>query len=747
MITAKRLLYAALTTVALSACSSSQPSVSVEWQNVGNRLNREGRPEYVQRFIISGDLDKIKGIAFNQFEASLRTLNPQDSITRVIPSYFLIESERFDGTHDSIWVDIVTSGQLSMYSFGADGVHGVDKDGKPFDVEFKRLSGTEHKEQYAVEGRDRMPYGDAIYEINERIAGGQEPGRFDIIPSIKKVVEGEGINKTRSMPEYLTINNVNPEYYKIVIEPDKVTVEGASETAFALADRTLEKLREANGGVLPVGTIEDWPDYGYRGLMIDVSRNWQTPDELKKIVKVMSDYKLNALQFHITDDEGWRLEIPGLPELTEVGSRRGYTTDESEFIAQTYSGNGNPDAATWANGHLTREQFIDFLKYCQSLGVRVIPEIETPGHARAAIKAMEAHYKKTGDDTYRLIEDGDTSVYRSAQDYHDNVINPALPGPYVFMEKVFDEIAAMYSEAGVELPSIHIGGDEVPHGAWSGSPSAQKLMAEKGMTTESQLHSYWAQNMADMLKERGMKVAGWQDIALDKDTTSANKLIPDIDFVNLWVTWIQGDYTELPGQRAQRMNIPIVLSTANGYYFDMAYDWHPDERGLTWAGVTDEFLSLNSYPSVMAPKENGGTVVGVQGQLWSESVRGGDWLEYYLFPKMLGMVERSWNADTTYTDKEFNQLIDLREMPSLNDKGINFRLRQAGIKKADDGTILMNSPYKDAVIRYTLDGTDPTENSAVYSGPVTIDGNVDQVRARLYHRGKESVTSILYLAD
>ncbi|MCH5318798.1 MAG: family 20 glycosylhydrolase [Paramuribaculum sp.] len=724
---------------------SAQPNVNVTWQNQTNRLNENGKPEYVQRFIISGDLSKLKGIGFNQFEALLTPVNPKDKVTEIIPSYFLIESERFDSGADSIWVDIVTSGQWSNYSFGADGVHGVDKNDKPFDVNFSRLSATDRAEQYSLPGRDRMPYGDAIYAINERISGGKTPGRFDMLPSLKKVTDRGGINKTRSLPDVKIVKSPNPEYYRIEITPDRVEIEGASEKAVNLARVTLDKLREINGGVLPTGTIEDWPDYGYRGLMIDISRNWQSLDEMKKLVKLMADYKLNTLQFHLIDDEGWRLEIPGFPELTELGSRRGYTRDESEFLAQTYSGNGNPDASTFANGFISRADFIDFLKYCKELGIRVVPEVETPGHARAAIKAMEARYRRTGDDTYRLIEDGDTSKYSSAQDYHDNAMNPSVPGSYRFMNKIFDEIIAMYQEAGAELPSIHIGGDEVPHGAWSGSPSAQKMMAEKGLKTESQLHAYWAQEMANMLRGKGLQVSGWQDIAVDKDTVFSKKLIPDIEFVNLWVTWKRGDETETPAERSQRLGIPIVLSSAHGYYFDMAYDWHPDERGLTWSGVTDEFLSFNTYPSVMAPKENGGSVVGVQGQLWSETVRGPEWLEYYLFPKMLGMVERSWNGDTTYTEQDYNQIIDLVEMPFLDGRDTNYRIRQAGIKKGADGKIMMNSPYRDATIRYTTDGSEPSPESAVYSKPIDVPNGTKTIKAKLFHRGKESVSSILRL--
>ena len=203
--------------------------------------------------------------------------------------------------------------------------------------------------------------------------------------------------------------------------------------------------------------------------MIDIARNFYNPEQMQKIVGLMADYRLNTLHFHITDDEAWRLEIPGLPELTEVGSRRGYTLDSKDFLPGVFNGDGNPDSkAGTANGYFSRDEFISFLKYCDSIGISVIPEVESPGHARAAIMAMNAYERRTGDATYRLTEPGDTSVYTSAQDYHDNLMNPAMPGTYAFIAKIVDEIEAMYHEAGVTLPGIHLGGDEVPEGAWDG---------------------------------------------------------------------------------------------------------------------------------------------------------------------------------------------------------------------------------------------------------------------------------------
>ena len=137
-------------------------------------------------------------------------------------------------------------------------------------------------------------------------------------------------------------------------------------------------------------------------------------------------------------------------------------------------------------------------------------------------------------------------------------------------------------------------------------------------------------------------------------------------------------------------------------------------------------------------------MIGVQGQLWSETVRGGDWMEHYLFPKMFGMVERAWNGDSTLTHQAYNRIIDTHEFPYLDRKGVNYHMRQPGIK-ADGNHALMNSPYPDAEIRYTLDGTEPSPSSALYEGAVAIPEGTREIRARLYYRGKESVTSILPL--
>ena len=516
------------------------------------------------------------------------------------------------------------------------------------------------------------------------------------------------------------------------------------EQAEKMARMALMKLWHRNNGKIPTAIIEDYPDFHYRGVLIDISRNNQPLETLENIAFKLAQYRMNKLHFHFNDDEAWRLEIPSFPELTQLGSRRGYTLDEKEYLVQIFAGNGNPNETKGSsNGYITRQQFVDFLKKCHALGVDVIPEIESPGHARAAIKAMEARYQRTGDPIYRLIEDGDTSKYTSAQAFHDNVMNPALDGPINFMRTVIGEIISMYKDAGVELTAIHIGGDEVPDGAWNGSPSAQALIKEKNLDGEKGLHAYFVKQIANILAERGIPMNGWQEIAIGHSDEYNNEVAPLTGGVNSWTVFNpKAPIDKHVSVQALKAGYPVILSNVNHFYLDQSYNYHPDEPGLTWGGVVDEFASLNGYPAKMCPvpDELKEKIIGLSGQVFAETLRSPEQLESYLFPKMFGLAERAWNANETYSNAHFNKLIAEKELPTFGDD-CNFHLRQPGIMN-NKGTIKMNSPYEKAVIRYTLDGSEPTIDSPIYTKPIKTDAT--EIRARLYYLGKESVTTILY---
>ena len=455
---------------------------------------------------------------------------------------------------------------------------------------------------------------------------------------------------------------VNDEYYTINIGDNLIKISAATPHGIFNGTQTLLSMLKDKQTpyLLEAVSIRDYPDLAYRGQMIDIARNFTAPENLKKLVDIFASYKLNVLHFHFCDDEAWRLEIPGLEELTAVGSRRGHTTDESQCLYPCYDGGYDPDAKTVGNGYYSREEFIDLLKYAAERHVRIVPEIESPGHARAAIVSMKARYNKyfetdPGKATeYMLSEPEDTSRYVSVQYYTDNVMNVALPSTYRFMEKVIQELNAMYQEAGLSLYTVHLGGDEVPRGVWMGSPKCQELMKEKGMTKAHDLSEYFITQMADVMQKNGLKFSGWQEVALGHTEEAHQQLRGQAAGVYCWNTVPGSD--EVVYQTANN-GYPVILCNVGNFYMDMAYNGHPDERGLDWGGYVDESVSFSMLPFSIYRSlrvdmagnpidlnnaEKGKTalteigkkhIMGVQGQLFAETIRSFDGVEYLLFPK------------------------------------------------------------------------------------------------------------------
>ena len=572
---------------------------------------------------------------------------------------------------------------------------------------------------------------------------------------------------------------VNDEYYDLVIDSDRIKISAATPHGVFNGTQTLLAMLKGKKAPyrLDAMSVEDYPDLLYRGQMIDIARNFTTVDNLKKLVDIFASYKMNVLHFHFSDDEAWRLEIPGLEELTAVGSRRGHTTNESRCLYPCYDGGYDPDAATVGNGYYSREDFIGLLRYAAERHIRVIPEIESPGHARAAIVSMKARYNKYKDTDvekaaeYLLSEPEDTSRYASVQYYTDNVINVAMPSTYRFMEKVIQELAAMYREAGVPLATVHLGGDEVARGVWLGSPKCRALMKEKSMTKPHDLAEYFITQMADIMQRNGLKFSGWQEVALGHTEEAHRQLRTQAAGVYCWNT-VPG-YDEVVYQIANN-GYPVILCNVGNFYMDMAYNGHPDERGLDWGGYVDESVSFSMLPfsiyrSLRADgagnpvdldaAEKGKTVLtaegrknilGVQGQLFAETIRSFNGVEYLLFPKIMGLAERGWNAYSAWEElrgaqeqQAFNKALALyyekisdMEMPYWARNGINFRLPHPGLL-VKDGKLYANVAIRGAEIRYTTDGSEPDTQSALWEAPVPCHAPV--VKAKTFYQGKESL--------
>lgn len=574
------------------------------------------------------------------------------------------------------------------------------------------------------------------------------------------------------------------EYYEFVIKNNLLTLKANDAHGIFNACQTLVALLDnmkLASSPLPNLHITDYPDMGHRGIMLDVARNFTKKTDLLKLIDILSFYKMNVLHLHLSDDEAWRVEIPGLEELTEIASRRGHTTDELTCLYPAYAWGWNEaDTTSLANGYYSRSDFMDILKYAKERHIRIIPEIDIPGHSRAAIKAMNARYRKYIDtnqskaEEYLLIDFADTSQYLSAQNFTDNVINVAMPSTYRFLEKVIDEIGRMYQDAGVELPAFHVGGDEVPEGIWEGSSICRTFMKEHGLTKIRDLKDYFLEQILEMLDKRNIQAVGWQDIVMKPDNT-VNEHFRNSKVLNYcWNTIPEQGGDEVPYKLANA-GYPIILCNVGNFYLDMAYCYHVEEPGLRWGGYVDEYVTFDMLPFDIykslrrnlkgesmdvktasngkqpLTKEGYKNIKGLSGQIWAETIRSFEQIEYYLFPKVFGLAERAWNAQPSwalspdskvYVDakRKYNAGIVTYELPRLAKRGINFRVSPPGTI-VKDGLLFVNTTNPNAVIRYTTDSSEPTENSVKWQTPIACDA--PQIKAKAFYLGKESVTTVL----
>ncbi len=619
-----------------------------------------------------------------------------------------------------------------------------------------------YKEELAFEARYLQKQLKNLYHLDVDLHKGSSGKEKTVVLSLADIV----------------VNDKNTEVYTLEINADNsIAITGADaaglfygvQSFLALFDPqfALQLAEELN---LPVVYIEDAPRFGYRGVHVDVSRNFHSVQSMKKTMDILAYYKINTLHLHLTDDEGWRLEISGLPELTEVGGQRGHTTKEVPALHPSFGSGPVPYmVGSHGSGFYTRDEFIELLVYARQRHITVIPEINMPGHARAAIKAMEARYQyfmERGDEAaaeeFRLIDPDETSEYLSAQLFNDNVINVARESTYRFVEIVLDEIIDMYKAADAPLEIIHVGGDEVPSGAWTASPMIDKKMEVlPHINLPANMHAYFTQRTLEIIRSRGLKMAGWEEVALEEaehgghvpNTRFADGNVIPYVWNNLWGA------QDLAYRLANR-GFPVVLCHVTAFYFDLAYNKDPKEPGLYWAGFVNTrnawfYSPYNVFQTTI--KDNMGNtidpeteyrnmerlnpaarknILGVQAQLWSETIIGPERLEYYLLPKLVGFAESAWAAPRSWESSEgsiitmdevvqqwnqFANTLAQRELPRLAKLfgGFNYRVPPPG-GIIENGMLLTNVEFPGLTVRYTLDGTEPNENSPVFTNPVNV---------------------------
>jgi hexosaminidase len=575
----------------------------------------------------------------------------------------------------------------------------------------------------------------------------------------------------------------SPSAYELAVDPkDGLLIVGNSPAGVFYGVQSLRSLlppapRPAAGAkpavaapvTLPALRIVDAPRFGHRGVMLDVARNFQPKAQVLRVLDLMARYKLNVFHFHLTEDEAWRLEIPSLPELTAVGARRGHTLDSSRHLPPAF-GSGPDVANPWGSGFYTRADYIEILRYAAARHIEVIPEIELPGHARAAIKSMEARTRAlrakgdaAGAAQYLLSDPEDTSVYTSAQGYHDNVMNPALESTYTFIARVVADLVALHAEAGVPLRNLHLGGDEVPAGVWERSPAVAGYLKEHGLSSVDDLWYVFYGRAADIVKAHGLLPSGWEEMALRATRLDGRRtFIPNPGFAArgwtayVWNNSVGGGQEDL-AYRLANAGYKVVLCPVSNNYLDMAWNKNPEERGLDWGGYVDmrkpyEFIPFDYYrntrldyrgnpvdPAVFVGKDRltdygRSNIVGIQGNLWSETLGGEGRMDYMLVPKLLALAERAWapepewarepdaaRSDALFRDaySAFARVVGTRELPRLDRETPpwNYRIPKPGLKVVD-GQARASLEIPGFVLRYTVDGTEPAAKSPEIRGGI-----------------------------
>ena len=598
--------------------------------------------------------------------------------------------------------------------------------------------------------------------LNEGVALALEGiDRPAIAPALAALVAA-GATEGGKRPLTIRVGDTSfaPEGYRLDVGADRIAIAARDAAGASHALRTLAQQTAFGGGKIKPMRVEDAPEYGFRGLHLDLGRNFHGRDQILKLVEAMATYKLNKLHLHLADDEGWRIDIPALPELAAVGSRRCHDPSERQCLLPQLG--AGPEGTSGVNGYLTVEDYAAILRAAGARQIEVIPSIDMPGHSRAAIVAMEARHarligegKKEEAERYRLVEPADATEYRSVQHYDDNTLNVCLPATYRFVDTVVDALADMHRQAGVPLKTFHLGADETA-GAWAKSPACAAMIAENGGDA-AKLGPRFIERVAQALAQKGLRTAGWSDGMGHTDAAAMPKAVQ----TNLWGVLHAGAIREAHDQMNRGWD--TVLSIPDLGYFDMPYAPHPDEGGYNWAtrgvdtyqvfgfmpgnlpanAATIRNIRAAAQPVEDAPVlEPGRRIAGIQAQLWSETIRTDAQMDYMLFPRLLAIAERGWRAASwapAYRPGEAYTWHDARvdharlaagwadfagrvaaQFPMLERMDIAYRVAPPGARIVG-GKLEANSAFPGTAIEYRPEGGDWTR----YAGPVAVSGAVE----------------------
>jgi hexosaminidase len=495
-------------------------------------------------------------------------------------------------------------------------------------------------------------------------------------------------------------DNLPADGYRLTITPQQIIVAGKGAGLFYGVQTLIQLMPLEHGATvkLPCLQVEDYPRFGYRGLMLDVCRHFFSVEFVKKYIDLMAAYKLNNFHWHLTDDQGWRIEIKKYPRLTQIGSQR----------AQTVIGNYHDRTPqqfdnTPYGGYYTQDQIREVVKYAADRYITIVPEIEMPGHSEAALAA----YPELGCDPnypYKVAETWGV--------FHD--IYCPSEKTFGFLEDVLTEVMGLFPGK-----FIHIGGDEVPKDDWKKSAFCQKLMKQLGLKTEDELQSYFIQRIEKFVNAKGRSIIGWDEIL--EGGLSPNATV---------MSW-RG---EAGGIAAAQQNHNVVMTPGSGGLYLDQLQGKLNQEPLSIGGYDplSKIYSYNPTPAVLTPDQQK-FILGVQANVWTEYIPTDNKVEYMILPRLVALSEVAWTplANKNYIDFANTRLpnhlawfdkhnFDYRVPPAIG--------TQDTIMFGTQMRVNLKSPVTGAKVYYTIDGYTPRETDMEYSIPMTYNVPPDQYR-------------------
>lgn len=453
-------------------------------------------------------------------------------------------------------------------------------------------------------------------------------------------------------------DSIAKEGYTLKVAENGISITASTEIGAYYALQSVRKLchYDIGGREVPCCEIEDEPRFSFRGIQLDVSRHFYDVDYIKHFLDLAFMEKLNVFHWHLTDDNGWRIEIKKYPLLTEIGSKRAYT--------QIGGWKSKKMDKTLYEGFYTQEQIKEVVAYAKARGITVIPEVDFPAHCASAI----APYK------HLACREIDSEVFGffggiipQFIDHNMNWNRTLCMGKdttFQFVYDVLDEVCELF-----DSPYIHVGGDEAPKNEWKKCPECQRVMKENGLKNEDQLQGWFENKLSAYLKEKGRKIIGWNEILAADNINKEDKNI----VAQYWTpqrdknaeAYVNGGGT-------------MIMSNHHSFYFDMpyaqyplkyTYDYKPEDFGVT--------------------KDNVANVLGIEGELWTEWIRNSDRLEMLAFPRIQALAEVAWTPENRRSFDDFKARVDDYK-PTLEALGVNY---------AVDKVSMISNPIKRSIIK------------------------------------------------